>query len=625
MPDPVEEQIQSVLQAMSGLLGFTSTVLARQDSTKGGLVLTVAPRGPGPGTQFRHAVDVLGFDPSGAVFPLWAEDAVFVRCYRQGRLLSTTSLAELIGSALPGGAVGPIDELVGPRLYVAVPVISSSWTILGVIMLDRADTTPLGPDERDRLLLYADRVGQLLEAARLGEPAVTLHDSSPLTRWLSVHLLHRSLAPVWSGGAGPDAGSVIDALGGRLQPGTREVTLPDGAAVLVHVNVVDPKGHVAWLVLCEDLAGRDRETRDLREQLRLHLARVQEAVVSVDAGLRITGCNDAARAVFGSDPAEMIGEPVSAFLPGGDLSDVHKGLVEDLIARGHVDGQVTLRRRDGTPFPANVSVLLQSDEHERPSGAIATVRDLSEQRRQAAERLRLRRRLLRSERLAALGEMAARIAHEVRNPLAAIGATAMAIEEDGEAEAGARGRAKAISAEVRRLDVILTDLLQFARPRPAVRQRLDIGDLVRRTVAVTQADPLAKEIDFAVCASSEAELVAPVDPDAMRQVMLNVLRNAVEACAPRGHITCTVSRGNGTLRIEVSDDGPGLPPEARRRVFEPFFSTKSRGTGLGLPISRRIVDEHKGRMRLRARRSGGTTVSIELPAMPRGRGASEDA
>jgi signal transduction histidine kinase len=103
----------------------------------------------------------------------------------------------------------------------------------------------------------------------------------------------------------------------------------------------------------------------------------------------------------------------------------------------------------------------------------------------------------------------------------------------------------------------------------------------------------------------------------MRQVLMNVLRNAIEAC-PEGRIVCNLSRVKAGVRIDISDTGSGVSSSARKRIFEPFFSTKSRGTGLGLPISRRIVEEHKGRLRLRARRGRGTLVSIELPTENRG-------
>ena len=607
MSKVVDEQVRKVLQAMRQLLGFSSTTMARLDTERGGLVLSfdIGTRLP----LLKEASEFLGFDPTGAVFPLWAEDSLFVRSYKEGRLLYTTDLNELAGGALPPATLEPFASAVGSRLFVMVPVPGKSGAILAVILLDRSKTDAPTADERDQLLLYAERVGQLVEGDRLGSPTLPAGQDSAVARWLSVHLLDRSLVPVWSGGAGPDARSVVSVLG-QLKPGQYEVTLANGTAVLVHVYMVDPKGEVSWLMLCEDLARRDREARELREQLRLRLARVQEAVVSVDATLRVTGVNDATRGVLGFEPAEMIGEHVSVFLPGKKIGATHRRLVDTLMKRGHVERQIKLQRRDGSSFPADISVLLLADEGEEPAGAIATVRDLSEQKRQAAERLRLRRKLLQSERLAALGEMAARIAHEVRNPLAAIGAAALAIEEDDAGGEMARQQAADIGAEVRRLDTILNDLLRFARPRPVTRKAVDVSKLVSDAVGVARVDPLAAGLDFSIAAAEPCFVRA--DADGLRQVLMNLLRNAVEACGSSGSVTCSVRCVEGKAHVEVTDTGSGLTKSANKRAFEPFYSTKNRGTGLGLPISRRIIEEHGGELRLRARGEGGTVVSMKL-------------
>jgi len=259
-----------------------------------------------------------------------------------------------------------------------------------------------------------------------------------------------------------------------------------------------------------------------------------------------------------------------------------------------------------------VAVMLLGDEDDAPAGAIATVSDLSEQKRQAKERTRLQRKLLRSERLAALGEMAARIAHEVRNPLAAIGAAALSIEEDDAGDATTRAQARAIGDEVRRLDSILTELLRFARPAPAQHKLVDLRALVEEAASMMRADPSAKGVEVVVVEGEAGRCRVSADPNGLRQVMLNVLRNAVEACASSGRVVCAVSVKDGVARVEISDTGSGLTRTASRRAFEPFYSTKSRGTGLGLPISRQIVEEHGGELKLVTGRDGGTTVSVQL-------------
>jgi signal transduction histidine kinase len=210
--------------------------------------------------------------------------------------------------------------------------------------------------------------------------------------------------------------------------------------------------------------------------------------------------------------------------------------------------------------------------------------------------------------------MAARIAHEVRNPLVSIGATARLIEEELEPGSDIRDDVAAISREVRRLDAILSGFLHVARPQRAERptaapELVEVERLVSETIELLRARTPSVSLTLA----HEGDCRARGHADGLRQVMWNVLTNAVEASPPSGTVACEVRGHDGRVVVSVSDDGQGVPASDRRRVFDPFFSTKARGTGLGLAVSKQIVDEHRGRIRLLARRKGGTTVQIELP------------
>ncbi|MGZ3441747.1 MAG: sensor histidine kinase, partial [Polyangia bacterium] len=155
---------------------------------------------------------------------------------------------------------------------------------------------------------------------------------------------------------------------------------------------------------------------------------------------------------------------------------------------------------------------------------------------------------------------------------------------------------------------IVTDFLKFARPRRAELRSCDLAIVVDETVALVRAKAPETELRL----NLERPLAARCDPDAIKQVLLNVLLNAIEA-APRSQIDCDGQTVGTQLIMSVADRGPGVPDHVRRRVFDPFFSTKTRGTGLGLAVSKQIVDEHHGRIRLFNRRGGGTRVVIELP------------
>ncbi|HWE30580.1 MAG TPA: ATP-binding protein, partial [Polyangia bacterium] len=285
----------------------------------------------------------------------------------------------------------------------------------------------------------------------------------------------------------------------------------------------------------------------------------------------------------------------------------------EVIRSGFAERELRLRTRDGLFLVAEVSALLLADDEERPAGMIWRVHDLTERRRGDAERKRLQARLLHTERLSALGEMAARIAHEVRNPLVSIGAAAQVVAEELTADSPVLGEVQAIAREVKRLDNIVTDFLNFARPRRAELRTVDLAAVVDETVALARAK--AKDVVLRVN-EIERPLKLRCDPDAIKQVLLNVLLNAVEAApksTPQSTIDCDAQTLGRHVVLSVADRGPGVAVEVRRRVFDPFFSTKTRGTGLGLAVSKQIVDEHHGRIRLFNRRGGGTRVVIELP------------
>ncbi len=213
-----------------------------------------------------------------------------------------------------------------------------------------------------------------------------------------------------------------------------------------------------------------------------------------------------------------------------------------------------------------------------------------------------------TERLSALGEMAARIAHEVRNPLVSIGAAAQVVAEELPADSPILDEVRAIAREVKRLDNIVSDFLRFARPPRAERRSADLTTVVHESVDLVRAKAPQHELLVRV----DGPLVARCDPDGIKQVLLNVLLNAVEA-TPSGIVESEARTLGGEVVVSIADRGPGIPESARRRVFDPFFSTKTRGTGLGLAVSKQIVDEHRGRIRLLNRRGGGTRVVIELP------------
>lgn len=255
-------------------------------------------------------------------------------------------------------------------------------------------------------------------------------------------------------------------------------------------------------------------------------------------------------------------------------------------------------------------------------GLIATHgRRLADRARRSAESLEASNRelresqehLRRAERLSALGEVSAGLAHEVRNPLAGIKGALEIIAgrvQPGTPEAEFSAIA---AAEVSKLDRLVSEFLGHARARPPERRQTDLGALARHVAALLQpgADRAGVTIHLEVAGRRAPS--AFVDPGQVEQVLFNVALNAIQA-SPRGaHVTIAVRAADDSAVIEVLDRGPGVPPERLARVFEPFYTTKSAGTGLGLAISQRIVKAHGGRIRVEPRPGGGTLVSFDLP------------
>lgn len=227
---------------------------------------------------------------------------------------------------------------------------------------------------------------------------------------------------------------------------------------------------------------------------------------------------------------------------------------------------------------------------------------------------RLHARLREAERLATAGELAAGMAHEIRNPLAGIvNATALLTDEAALTPEERTATLTAIRTEARRLNRILSDFLRFARPQEARRARGDIREVVEHVSALIRDDrSRARRVDVRVAVDPTVPRFA-FDRDQVIQVLWNVALNGVEAMNGRGRLSLDVDRRDGDVALAVSDSGPGIPHERLPHVFEPFYSGKPNGSGLGLAIAERIVAAHGGRIEIDSEPGRGTRVTLLFP------------
>jgi two-component system sensor histidine kinase HydH len=325
-------------------------------------------------------------------------------------------------------------------------------------------------------------------------------------------------------------------------------------------------------------------------------------LVAVDSGERIVVFNDTAERLLGRSSADTIGKPSTEILP----PDCQAMLKELGPGRPIVEKEFECMVSEGRTVPLEVIAAVLRDDEGELIGRIALLRDLSELQH-------LRKEVERSQRLAAVGSLAAGVAHEIRNPLSSIKGFATYFRQRyGEVPDDVKV-ADIMIQEVDRLNRVITELLEFSRPMELKRKATDLAELVRHTLGTLEGQ--AREKGIMVHADLPPGLPgASIDADRMTQVFLNLFLNALAATDRGGVLSVGVALQDGrSLRVTVTDTGTGIRKEDLGRIFDPYFTTKSSGTGLGLAIVHQIVEAHGGEIRLDSEPGKGTTFTILFP------------
>jgi two-component system sensor kinase FixL len=330
----------------------------------------------------------------------------------------------------------------------------------------------------------------------------------------------------------------------------------------------------------------------------------------IDRHGHIEEFNAAAGQLFGFSSPEVVGRNVNVLMPQ-PYHDQHDDYMGRYLSTGEkriigIGREVTGRRKDGSTFPLHLSVgEMLIDGEPKFTGIL---HDLT-------ARVHLESQLREQAALTQLGEMAAVVAHEVKNPLTGIRGAVQII--GSRLPAGSRDAAviKEIVSRIDALNDLMKDLLLFARPPQPRIAAVDPVTIVATVIGLTRQDSSAREVAIELDGHAPA---IHADPELLKLILQNLLLNAVQSMQGKGGIHVEVGASDAMCTIAVTDTGPGIPPEVREKLFTPFFTTKSRGTGLGLSTAKRFVEAQGGSISIECPAGGGTAVTLRLPLADRG-------
>lgn len=386
-----------------------------------------------------------------------------------------------------------------------------------------------------------------------------------------------------------------------------------GAGYLFYLIFLHGAAFFMTAVLAGHLAERARISESALKEKAIdyeELERLNSCIVStIDSGLltinhagRIRVFNRYAEILTGISQTEAYDRPLAEVLPG----------IAGFEASFFEPGQGEFRHGAGDDRDLLLSFksVPLLDKEGGTVGALFDLHDLTEMKRMAAE-------LKRADRLAALGELSARMAHEIRNPLAAISGSVQLVSMRPSVDEKDQRLFSIIIRETDRLDGLLRDFLSYARPNQPTKVKLNLRRVIVDLCALLATDPRLERVD--IDNQVPDDLVVQFDKDQCSQVFWNLLVNSAEAMREEGQIWISgcftrENAGRGEVCIRVRDDGAGMDPKDVKRVFEPFFTTKKGGTGLGLATVYRIVENNGGRMTINSTQGKGTTVTLHLPA-----------
>jgi PAS domain S-box-containing protein len=341
------------------------------------------------------------------------------------------------------------------------------------------------------------------------------------------------------------------------------------------------------------------------------------AIIVADLKGRITLFNKGAELIFQHEAEQVLGQPAWELICGDKHAALENPLrieVPSEEQRAVQELEIELRREDATRFDASVAMTTVQTTEGRLLGRLAIIKDLTIERRQAKELLELQAQLAQNEKIAALGRMAAQVAHEVRNPLAGLRLYALHLKSKV-ADKLSESEMTLVEKILRNIDHLsdtTEQILNVARPLNLTFQPKRIEPIVGDCLQLVESQIKASRVEVKFNLTA-AEATVLVDEASMRSALVNLLLNSIQAMPAGGVLTVSSREITGHLLLTITDTGRGMSGEQTEKIFEPFYTTKSTGLGLGMPFAKRVIERHQGSILVTSHLGEGTEVEIKLP------------
>lgn len=374
--------------------------------------------------------------------------------------------------------------------------------------------------------------------------------------------------------------------------------------------IKDPNGKVETIIGISRDISEEKADREKINYLAELVDRASYCILSTENNI-IKTINLAGERMYGYKSEELIGKNRDILYRGVKLSPEKLRELQSQMKKG--EGWITELdnvKKNGEVFPVRVATAYLYDESGDKTGAVSITRDITQENK-------LKTELIKSANLASIGEVASGIAHEIKNPLSAIknivyllSRNRILIEKSDTVQ-----MIDDLKDEINRLDRMTMDFLDFARPRALRKELTDINQIIQDTLRLINQD---KELTEGIQIKEALNKVPPVlvDANQIKQVILNITINALQAMKKKGTLSVVSSDRKEYVSFTINDTGCGISAESKQRIFEPFYSTKSKGSGLGMSIVKRIIDQHNGEIEIKSQLDQGTAITVSLPVNP---------